>query len=116
VPLPQDSSERRAATRFPIERDLRYKLLNKKNPNEAGAGKTINISSNGILFNVEQALQPGHTLEIAVSWPAQLNNTTPLKLVARGRVVRCDHGTAAIEIQHYEFRTAGTQGLLAPRH
>jgi hypothetical protein len=40
-----------------------------------------------------------------------LNNKTPLKLVARGRVVRLDGRKAAIEIQHYEFRTAGTLGL-----
>jgi hypothetical protein len=115
VPLPDDIAERRAATRFPIERELRYKLLNKKNANEAGAGKTINISSNGILFDADHVLLPGHTVEIAVSWPAQLNNTTPLKLVARGRVVRCDQRKAAIEIQHYEFRTAGSHGLLPAR-
>jgi hypothetical protein len=30
-----------------------------------------------------------------------------LKLVARGRVVRSEDGMAAIEIQQYEFRTAG---------
>lgn len=103
--------ERRAANRFPIERDIRFKVLNKKSNNEAGLGKTINMSSHGILFSTELVLPPGRTLEIAVSWPAQLNNTTPLKLVARGRVVRFQPGIAAIEIQHYEFHTAGSQSL-----
>jgi hypothetical protein len=32
----------------------------------------------------------------------------PLKLVARGRVVRSEDGVAAIEIQQYEFRTQAT--------
>ena len=111
--LTGSSSERREASRFPIEREVRYKVLNKKDNNEAGLGKTINMSSNGILFSTEHVLLPGRAIEIAVSWPAQLNNTTPLKLVARGRIVRFQAGVAAIEIQHYEFRTAGSQGLAA---
>jgi hypothetical protein len=110
-----NTAERRAASRFPIERDVRYKVLNKKSNNEAGGGKTINMSSNGILFSADHVLQPGRTLEIAVSWPARLNNQTPLKLVARGRVVRFEDGKAAIEIRHYEFRTSGSQGLALVR-
>lgn len=110
----ESNSERRASGRFPIERELRFRVLNKKSNNEAGGGRTINMSSTGILFTTDQVLLPGRTLEIAVSWPAQLNNSCPLKLVARGRVVRFEPGQAAIEIQHYEFRTQGTQGLSTP--
>ena len=51
-------------------------------------------------------LLPGRRLELSISWPAQLNSTVALKLVARGRVVRCEKGMAAIEIHQYEFRTA----------
>jgi len=43
-----------------------------------------------------------------VSWPAQLDNKCALKLVARGRIVRAEPGKVAIEIQQYEFRTAGS--------
>jgi hypothetical protein len=46
---------------------------------------------------------------MAISWPAQLDNRMALKLVARGRIVRCEAGTAAVEIQQYEFRTIGNQ-------
>lgn len=65
------------------------------------------MSSTGILFSTDQMLLPGRRLELAISWPAQLNNQTPLKLVARGRVIRYEDGRAAIEIQQYEFRTSG---------
>lgn len=99
-------TERRKSGRFTIERDIRYRVLNKKS-NQAGQGKTVNISSAGILFTTDHVLLPGRTLEVSVSWPAQLNDTCPLKLVARGRVVRFEPGKAAIEIQHYEFRTQG---------
>ena len=111
--LDKGKSDRRGADRFPIEREVRYKVLNKKNADEAGNGRTVNLSSNGVLFTTEHMLLPGKRMEIAISWPAQLNNKTPLKLVARGRVVRYDDGRAAMEIQQYEFRTSATQNLMA---
>ena len=115
VQLNQDkgTSERRAADRFPITREVRYKVLNKKNADEAGNGRTVNLSSNGVLFTSEHMLLPGKRMEVAISWPAQLNNKTPLKLVARGRVVRYEDGRAAMEIQQYEFRTAAAMSLMA---
>ncbi len=99
-------TDRRSADRFPIEREVRYKVLSKKSADESGSGHTVNMSSSGILFTSEHVLLPGRRLELAISWPAQLNNQTPLKLVARGRVTRFDGGQAAIEIQQYEFRTS----------
>jgi hypothetical protein len=71
------------------------------------------MSSTGILFTTEQTLIPGRMVEIAINWPAHLNDNTPLKLVARGRVVRSDVTRAAVEIQRYEFRTQGRSGLTA---
>jgi hypothetical protein len=64
------------------------------------------MSSTGVYFTTEHILLPGRRLELAISWPAQLNNQTALKLVARGRIIRYDEGRAAMEIQQYEFRTA----------
>jgi hypothetical protein len=106
-----NSSERRNADRFPIEREVRYRILNKRSSHEEGTGRTINISSNGVLFTTDQILIPGKRLELSISWPAQLDNKCQLKLVARGRVARLEQGRAAIEIQQYEFRTQGSKGL-----
>jgi len=103
--------ERRAADRFPIEREVRYRILNKRGSCEEGTGKTVNISSNGVLFTTDQILVPGKRLELSISWPAQLDNKCQLKLVARGRVARLEQGKAAIEIQQYEFRTQGSKGF-----
>ena len=84
---------------------MRYRVLSKRGDDEAGDGKTINISSSGVLFTSDRILLPGKRLELSISWPAQLNNKCALKLVARGRVIRFEPGCAAIEIQQYEFRT-----------
>ena len=107
----REKNDRRQADRFPIEREVRYKVLNRKNADEIGFGKTINMSSNGVLFTTDQYLLPGRRLELSISWPAQLNSTVALKLVARGRVVRCEEGRAAIEIHQYEFRTASQSAV-----
>jgi hypothetical protein len=84
-------------------------VLNKKSSQEAGTGRTINMSSRGLLFTTDQVLLPGRSVEVSVSWPAQLNQSCPLKLVAKGRIVRIEPGMAAVEIQSHEFRTVGTK-------
>lgn len=110
-------SDRRNSDRFPIERDVRFRVLNKRGGEETGEGKTLNISSSGVFFTSQQMLIPGRRLELSISWPVQLNDLVPLKLVARGRVVRFEEGQAAIEIQQYEFRTQanGAAKAAAPR-
>jgi hypothetical protein len=103
-------TDRRGASRFPIEREIQFRVLSKRNGEEAGTGKTINMSSSGILFETDQVLRPGKRVEINVSWPAQLNDQCALKLVARGRVVRWEEGRTAVEIHQHEFRTQSTAG------
>jgi hypothetical protein len=107
-------ADRRHSDRFPIEREVRYRVLNKRSSEEMGDGRTVNISSSGVLFTAEHMLLPGRRMELAISWPAQLNNKCALKLVARGRVVRFEGGRAAIEIQQYEFRTHSSAPAISP--
>jgi hypothetical protein len=111
VSTSRDKNDRRASDRFPIEREVRYRILSKKHGEEMGLGMTVNMSSNGVLFTTDQLLLPGRRLELNISWPAQLNSKVALKLVARGRIVRYEEGKAAMEIQQYEFRTLGSQGV-----
>jgi PilZ domain-containing protein len=99
-------ADRRHSDRFPIEREVRFRVMNKRGGEETGDGRTLNISSSGVLFTTEQMLLPGRRLEVSINWPAQLNNKCALRLVARGRIVRFEKGIAALEIQQYEFRTA----------
>ena len=97
--------ERRRSSRFPIEREVRYKTLNQRTEALAGSGKTLNISSSGVLFTSDHDLPIGTRLELCISWPAQLNEKVFLNLVARGRVTRHTKGHLALQIQQYEFRT-----------
>ncbi len=105
----KQTNDRRASDRFPLEREIRYKVVSRKTTDAAGSGTTVNMSSGGVLFTTEGLLLPGGQVELAISWPVQLDSKVALKLVARGRVVRAEEGLAAVEIQQYEFRTQGGQ-------
>src|SRR5437762_13001255 len=107
-------SDRRQSDRFTIERDVRFRVLSKRTGEETGDGKTLNISSSGVLFTTDQMLLPGRRLEVSISWPAQLTNKTALRLVAKGRIVRFEQGRAAMMIQQYEFRTQSTSPMHIP--
>jgi len=102
------STDRRATDRFPLENDVRYKLLEAKRIPQTGHGRTQNISSGGVLFTTEARLPLGQRIELAVDWPAQLNEHCGLKLVAIGKIVRSSSDAAAINIEKYDFRTRAT--------
>jgi hypothetical protein len=112
TPEVPNTSERRRSSRFPIEREIRYKTLNQRTEVLAGSGKTLNISSSGVLFTTDHDLPVGTRLEVSISWPAQLNERCLLNLVARGRVTRNFNGQSALQIQQYEFRTQSRPGML----
>jgi hypothetical protein len=106
------SDDRRSSNRMPITREVRYRVLGgKQRVKQAGCGKTLNMSSRGVLFTTESTLTAGEQIELAVSWPALLNGVLPLKLVAQGRLVRIEEKQAAIAIDKYEFKTWGSSGL-----
>ena len=108
---PDGQNERRGSDRFPIEREIHFKMLSKRLGDIGCTGTTLNMSSGGVLFSTDKTLLAGKKIEMAISWPAQLDNRCALKLIARGRVVRSVEGRAAVEIQQYEFRTLGSHGL-----
>ena len=99
------SSERRDSERFSIAREVRYRMVNKRRDNETGNGKTINISSSGVLFASDCVVRLGERLELSISWPVRLDNKHALKLVALGKVVRFEPGRVAMQIQQHEFHT-----------
>jgi hypothetical protein len=100
--------DRRGNSRFPVREEVRYRMLNAKSLSVTGVGKTLNISSGGILFTTEEKLPMGKLVEVAVNWPARLGGSCPLRFVAVGRVVRAEDDKAAVRIERYEFKTRRT--------
>src|SRR5262249_7624884 len=103
----KDINDRRAKFRFPIHRELRYKLLHDDAVVETGIGDTSNIGSGGVAFRTERTLEVDAVIELSISWPILLDETCPMRLIAFGRVLRSGAGMTACTIDKYEFRTQG---------
>ena len=102
-------SELRTHQRYPIELEMEYRLLSKGRSERLGSGKTRNISSGGVLFEVADSPPEGGSIEVMLNWPFLLEGVCPLRLVMRGRIVRSDTRGVAIQSKFHEFRTAGSR-------
>lgn len=102
-------SERRSKMRFPITRDLRYKLLDRDRIVAAGSGTTANMSSGGIAFQSDVELPAGSYIELSISWPALLNEVCPMRLIVFGQVLRNPEEETVCSVEKWEFRTQARQ-------
>jgi hypothetical protein len=71
-----------------------------------GVGRTVNMSSRGLLIATDEAnINAGSRLQLTVDWPSLLHGTTPLQLIVSCRVTRCEPEEFAVELDQYQFRT-----------
>ena len=96
--------DRRRSIRFPLEMELTYHARTKPSP--WSMGRSVNISSSGVLIRTDEILIQGAKIRVALRWPNLLDNRVPLQLVAKGRVVWAGQGQAAVEFFRSEFKTA----------
>jgi hypothetical protein len=99
--------ERRSDRRYGMELQLRWKLVRRRRAIETGSGRTIDMSSGGILFDAGNDLPAGLNVELSISWPMRLHNGAPMQLIVTGRIVRSANGGVAIRTVTHEFRTMG---------
>ena len=107
-------SDQRLHRRYPINLEIEYRLLNKGQVERLGFGRTLDISTRGVLFEANDSLPIGRSIEIVISWPFLLDGGCPLKLVLKGRVVRSNSAESAVQSRQHEFRTAGTHASRIP--
>ena len=103
--MSETSAERRSAMRYPIGRNVVIRTPVWRGNQSAGVGRTLNISSRGMLVETDLVLSQGDQVELAIDWPAQLNRDCGLNLMVSGDVVRSLQGAVAVQIRKYQFRT-----------
>ncbi len=97
--------DRRSKARFPLRLGVRYRTLS-GGPALIGEGRTVNMSSRGLLIASEEAkVNTGARLQLIVDWPSLLHGITPLQLIVSCRVTRCLPEEFAVELDQYQFRT-----------
>ena len=96
--------ERRSSRRYPIQIDLEYSLIRGQRVMGTGQGRTLNFSSDGVLFESDVALPLGTGIELSIQWPVLLRGQVGLALHATGRIVRAEGNRTAVRIDHHDFR------------
>jgi hypothetical protein len=97
--------ERRSKARFPLRLGVRYRTLS-GGPSQAGAGRTVNVSSCGLLIATDEPMvRTGCRLQLTLEWPFLLHGITPLQLIVDCRVTRCLGEEFAVKLDQYQFKT-----------
>ena len=97
--------DRRSHHRYPISFELKYIA-----GVQVGHGRTINLSSGGVLFEADVALAINLPIELWISWPARTWAPVPLELYAAGKTVRVEGTHVAVEFYRVVFRTGKENG------
>ncbi len=104
--------DRRLARRYEIELDLRIVVLAAGGVAQIGTGRSRNLSSGGVLFESSNPLTVGAHVELWIRWPAPIERTRPLTLIANGIVVRKHVDLYGLSLVRHEFSACHYQDFL----
>src|ERR1700730_4651056 len=101
--IPPTHDEHRLHRRYPLRLYVHYKLLDRDVVTQTGTGRTVNISTEGILFESDRPLPDRGEIVLELAWPALLDGVRRLKFVVRGRIVRNEGKAIAVRFTAYDF-------------
>ena len=99
--------------RYPVAAEIAYQLVRDGRIFQQGRGRSVNLSSRGILFEAETVLPVGDYIELQIAWPAKLDQRVAMALYVAGRTLRSNGNLTAVAIARYEFRTRRQALILA---
>lgn len=108
-PRSDNEGDRRSWPRYPVAAPIEYRVIRGR-CTATGQGKTINLSSGGVLFQSDQYVANGMRIELAIGWPVRLNDVAGLTLHVTGFTLRSQGKCAAVRILRREFRTRAVAG------
>lgn len=97
--------DRRSHRRYPVSVDLEYSLSSPEGHLRVGRGRTINLSSGGVLFEAEATVPVNTTVEMSISWPLRSEHQVQFGLHVTGKTVRAKDRQVAVKFDHCIFRT-----------
>jgi hypothetical protein len=96
--------DRRSHRRYPVELGVHYEVFRNRETVRNGSGKTVNLSTGGVLFSANQALPSGLDVALRIDWPTGSPAVPLLELQILGRVVWSSMTVNAVTVSSYEFR------------
>ena len=103
----KNNGDQRSHRRYPVDLEVHYKLLKQRRVVCVGTGRIFNVSQGGVFFKADEVLPVDSLVELSVTWPSGVEEPWPTKLLISGRIVRSEARGAAIQTEHYEYRTSG---------
>jgi hypothetical protein len=98
-------AERRVKYRYDLDLRVRFRCC-ADSSHFTGTGRSVNLSSGGVLVASNHAVSVGELVEMSIEWPLLLHDRVPLQLFAVGRVLRRDLLHFAASFERHEFRIA----------
>src|ERR1700737_5574195 len=105
----QGMSERRNARRYDLSLPVMIRIPSEAADVRMGGlqkGETLDISTRGMYFIIEQDLQAGSELDITLTLPAEITHGSEVFVRAAGKVVRVDPRSEA-----RKMRLGGAAGV-----
>ena len=104
--------DRRRNLRFGLRLSMRWKLIPYRRVGAQGTGRTLDLSSGGVLFETDSQLPAGAQwrVELFITWPVLLHGTTPLQLTISGRIIRSEDNRVAVQIARFRVSHPGHRG------
>ena len=99
--------EERLHQRYPLTLDVEYKVPGGNGVRLMGFGRTVNISSRGLLLDISPPLPSRGPIELSINWPFLLDGSIRLKLLMYGEIVRVSGSRIAVRATGHTFHTAG---------
>ena len=100
--------DRRLHRRYPVSVDVSYVFGSAGSELQVTHGRTINLSSGGVLFETEGVVPVNARIELSISWPSWAPHQIPLELCVAGETIRVEGRLVALKFDQSIFRTAIT--------
>lgn len=97
--------ERRASMRFLMELDADIYSRGDRFP-----GRTVNISSGGLLVSCGDRGEVGMLVTVRIAWPLPQRNRR-VTLVVHGEIIRREAGSVAVRQQRHEFEVSSLSAI-----
>ena len=98
-----ERKNRRTANRYDLDLPFDFRLFGRDQSVQEGRGRTLNMSSHGLLVSPDLRISKGQPIELFVQLPGQLKDAAGARLVILGHVLRSSHTGAAIKIVRHGF-------------
>jgi hypothetical protein len=105
-PTPKQLStvlEQRSWLGYGIELEVSYALIDKNRDVATARGKTINLTSSGMLCMSSSPIVNCSSIRVRVTWPVRRDGA-PLELIAEGNILRWKYPYFSLQMKRYQFR------------